>query len=174
MSFFNNKNNSKAYFNFKIGSSFEYSNKIWTVKKIFQYDWGEYKSIEYEVESLGEKAFLDIEQDDEMFMTFTNEIEMYKLENKLADKIKANEIPDKITYKYNEFIFDEASEGTCLDLQTKEKDNVYCIDFYDENDKFLISVEQWDEDEFTASYGKVIKKEDIIINENSNLRNRFI
>lgn len=169
----NKKDNSTNVLNLKIGDGFEYDQKFWIIIKSFEYNWGDYKSLEFELECFGEIAFLEVELEDEMYMTFSYELDFNYLDKYLSEKISSNNIPQNIKYNNKMFFFDEESEGTCLNLQTGENDKVFCIDFYDKNDVNLISIEQWGQDDFTASYGKRVYEQDFVFQDNSNTKNRF-
>jgi len=148
------------------GFVLEYDLKTWVVDAVFEYDWGDnYFSREYKLDSGDDSLFLHVEEDDELYLTVTRKIKVTMIEEDLPEYIEKNEkAPKKIHYKNKTFYLDgNENPGYFRDLSDQQKDWVELIswDYYDEDDKEYINVEQWGEREFEASAGHAIREFEI-------------
>lgn len=143
----------------------EYDLKTWVVKEAYEYDWGDnYFTREYKLDSGDDVIYLHVEYDDELYLSVTKKIKLLSIDEDLPEQIEKNERPPKkILYKNKTFYLDEESPGYFKDLSDPAKDWVELIswDYYDEEDKEIINIEQWGDREFDAAYGQVIKEYEI-------------
>jgi len=145
------------------GFVLEYDLKTWVVKEVYEYDWGDnYFSREYKIDSGDDILFLHVEKDDELDLTVTKKIKVTMIDEDLPEYLEEHEkAPKKIHYKGKKFYLDgNENPGYFKDLSDSQKDWVEFIswDYYDENDEEYINIEQWDEREFEASIGRVVKE----------------
>ena len=162
-------------FSMEIGDKFEFFYKTFTIKNIFDYQWEDSKSVEYEVEYSGMKKFFGVEDDWMLVVTYTEEINIDAIPGNIPQIIgSGNKIPKEIEYKGETFYLDDESAGICTNRVTGEKDEVLCWDYFTNNEAKVLSIEQWDEGEFTASYGHSIRESDIRIISSGDMTNRFL
>ena len=144
------------------GFVLEYDLKTWVVKEVYEYDWGDsYFTREYKLDSGDEVVYLHSEYDDELFLTVTKKVKILSIDEDLPDHIVEHERPPKkITYNGKIFYMDSESPGYFKNLSDQSKDWIEMIswDYYDDEDKEVINIEQWGEREFDAAYGKVVKE----------------
>ncbi len=148
------------------GFVFEYDMKTWIVKGVYEYDWGDnFFTREYKIDSGTEQMFLSVEDDDELEITITKKVKVRSVDEDLPEHIVQHERPPKklhyngVTY-YNE----SESPGYFHDTSNKDDDawdEFIAWDYYDNDDKLYICIEQWDDREFEASVGKVVEEYEI-------------
>jgi hypothetical protein len=141
------------------GFILDYDLKTWEVKEVYEYDWGNNNfTREYKLSDGESTLFLHIENDDELFITVQQKLKIRAIDEDLPEKIKKKEHPPK-KIEYNNIVFfrDSESAGYFKPVDKKEDDwdEVLSWDYYDEEEKFVLEIEQWGDDEFEASYGKV-------------------
>ena len=146
------------------GFIFEYDLKTWIVEEVYKYDWGdEFFSYEYKVSCENETKFLSVEEDDEVELIMSEKATIRKIHEDLPELLAAENAPKKLSFDGKEYFLEEESPGY-FSNQTKDKDNwveFICWDYISEDEKHVISVEQWGENEFEASTGIVLKEIDI-------------
>lgn len=146
-----------------IGWYVDYETKTWEVKDHYEYDWGkDFFTDEFKLVAIGtnETIYLHIEQDGDNTWecTLTNEFNISTMEEDVPAYIIANETaPRKIDYKGKTFFRAEESYGYFRSIQDEEWDEFVGWDYYDEAEKEILSIEQWDEKDFSAAYGKVVE-----------------
>mgnify|MGYP006275896451 CR=1 FL=1 len=139
---------------------FEYDLKTWKVEEVYKYDWGdEFFSFEYKVSTESETRFLSVEEDDELLLVMSQKANIRKINEDLPEKLAAENPPKKFEYDDKVYYLEEESPGYFCNL-TKEKNTwveFISWSYLSENEEELITVEQWDEKEFEASIGQIIK-----------------
>ncbi len=147
------------------GYIFDYDLKTWMVTGEYEYDWGdEYFTREYKIESGDDVCFLHVEEDDQVELTITKRVKMRSIDENLPEYILENEDPpNKLEYKGITYLKDERNPGYYRDVDAGEDDWSEFItwDYYDDDDKHVLSIEQWGEQEFEASAGKVVQEFEI-------------
>lgn len=146
------------------GFIFEYDLKTWIVEEVYKYDWGdEFFSFEYKVSCEDDTKFLSVEDDDELFLVMSEKTTIRKIHEDLPELLKAENPPKKLTFEGKEFYLEEESPGFFSNQTKDPKTWVEFIswDYIDDKEKEVICLEQWDENEFEASTGKVIKSIEI-------------
>ncbi len=148
-----------------IGFVFDYDLKSWMVKNIYQYDWGNNNySYEYLIESGDSQKFLSVSQEDGLELSVGEKVKLRKIDDSFADAItQNNRPPKKIFYDNKEFFFDEESAGYFNDVSAKSDswEEFVSWEYCDDDEDYLITIEQWDEREFDASYSKYIEEYEI-------------
>mgnify|MGYP006292889335 CR=1 FL=1 len=145
-----------------MGFIFEYDLKTWVVDAIYEYDWGDnFFSYEYKINSGDEIKYLHIEEDDELIITISDKIKPRAIDEDLPEFIEEHsKPPKKLIYQGMKFYFDKENPGYYHEVGKPDDNWVEFIswEYYDEQDKQVITIEQWDEKEFEASYGIIAKE----------------
>lgn len=147
------------------GFVFEYDLQNWVVKSVYNYDWGNNNfTKEYQVDNGKEVRYLSVEEDDELFLTFTQKIKIRTIDAELPEYILSKEKPPQhLIYETINFYLDSENPGYYND-PTKGKnvwEELIEWSYYDQEEKFALILEQWGEQDFEAAYGKIIKEFEI-------------
>jgi len=144
-----------------VGYIFDYDLSTWTVDEVFVYDWGnDFFSKEFQVNNSKYTAYLSVEQDDELEMAMTRKIKIRSIDENLPEYITSHKSPPpKITYQGIDLLLDKEAPGYCgkMDMPDEDWEEFISWDYYDKNEDFVLTIEQWDENTFEASFGKVVK-----------------
>jgi len=147
------------------GFVFDYNLKSWVVKEVYQYDWGKNVfSKEYKIDAGDETAFLSVSDEGELYLTLTNPIKIQLLGDGLREQIRKNEAaPDKLNYEGVTYYLDEDSAGYFNDITAKNPDweELVSYEYLNEDETLVLGISQWDERNFDAYAGKVIKPYEI-------------
>ena len=148
-----------------VGFVFEYDMKSWVVKNIYQYDWGHnHYSYEYLIDSGDETKFLSVDEDDGLELSIGNKVKVRKIDEDLPEEIsRNNKPPKKLHYDNKIFYLDEECPGFFNDLSSgkDEWDEFIAWEYYDDDEDYIITIEQWDDNEFEASYAKYVEEYEI-------------
>lgn len=170
--FFNKKEEKPSYdpTNLKItdlnkGFVFEYDLKNWLVEEAYEYDWGDNcYSREFKISDGAESLFLSVEDDDELYLSVSKKIKIRTIDEDLPETIEEKERPPKkIEYQGIKFYLEEESAGYFKNLADPDSkgDQVISWEYYDEDEQYILTIEQWGEFDFEASFGTVIKEIEI-------------
>ena len=144
------------------GFILEYDLKSWKVEEVYEYDWGNNNfSWEYLINSGDEKAFLSVSGDNDLNLTLTKQIKIRKLDEDLVDIItKTEKAPSKLFWENEKYFLDEDSAGYCKDHSNKSNtwDELISYDYFNEEEDKIISITQWDDRNFEAFAGIVLKE----------------
>ena len=145
-----------------VGFLVDYNLKSWEVKEVIEYDWGNNNySAEYKLDSGDDVIFVEVEDDDELFINVNKKIKIRSIDEDLPERIvKKERPPKKLTYKGTKFFKDDESYGYHKNRakKTDEWDELISWEYYDEEEKHMLCIEQWGDREFEASFGKVVKE----------------
>lgn len=147
-----------------VGCFFDYDLTTWEVKEEYEYDWGDEEfSREFKITNGKDTRFLSIDDGDELELIVSEKIKLRSIDATLYSYLvssKDPKPPSKITYDGKTFFMDEEAPGLFFDLSEDNEDGTEFISwtYYDENEAYSITIEQWEETSFDASYGKVIKE----------------
>lgn len=151
----------------RLGFVFDYNLESWIVKEEYEYDWGDNCfTREFKITNGDKTAYLHVEDDDEVKITISDKIKIRKIDEDLPEYIRSNgESRTKLVYNNKTYFLDKESPGFYRDVAKspdKNKDESWTEfiswDYYDESEKFAISIEQWGENEFDASVGEIIEE----------------
>lgn len=147
------------------GCLFEYDLKTWQVQEEYKYDWGDHCfSQEFKISSGKETLFLQVEDEDELELCLFQPVKIRKIDPDLPDHIIQNERPPKtLFYDNKKFYLDEESPGYFQNVTENKGSWTEMIswDYYDDDEDYCLSIEQWEERSFEASYGKYIEPYEI-------------
>lgn len=154
--------------NLEVGCVLEYDMRIFEVKEAYEYDWGDNCfSKEYKISDGTETLFFSVEEDNELELSMFETVKIRKIQEDLPEFIKGNKKPpNSIEYKGVKYILDEEAPGYFRDCRyPREKEDSWtefvCWDYYDDDEKKMLSLEQWGDESFEASTGIVIKEFEI-------------
>jgi len=146
----------------KAGFILDYDLKSWQVKEAYQYDWGNhYFTREFLLDSGDEVVYLHIDDNEELDLSISKKIKIRALDVDLPEYIlKHEQPPKKIVYEGKEYYLDRESPGYFSDEPDNEGSWAELIswDYYDKEECYMVTVEQWGDREFAASHGKMVKE----------------
>ncbi len=136
----------------------DYDGKSWEVTEEFEYDWGgNYFSYEFKLVSASETIFLSVEEDDEIECVVSQKLNFGKLDDSVEESIRKHERPPKrISFNGTEFFRESERPGYFRNVH-EDRDFIEFMswEYFDETEKFCLTIEQWGENEFEASFGIV-------------------
>ncbi|WP_299109276.1 DUF4178 domain-containing protein [uncultured Tenacibaculum sp.] len=145
------------------GYLLDYDLETWTVTKMSEYDWGDsHFSREFLIESKGKKCFLHIEEDDELIISLSEELKYRKLGPTVTDYIDTNGKPPKqIVHQDITYYLDEEAPGYYRNVENENWEELISFYYLDEDEEKCLTIEQWGEEDFEASIGKILKSYEI-------------
>ncbi len=146
----------------KPGYFLDYDLKTWTVKRYNVYDWGDgLITEEWELKSGNETCYLDREEDDEVEWALSHRLPFKKLDTdgSIAQAIKNNDDPpDEITYEGKTYYLEESSGGYFQRDGKGIGTEFLTWNFEVESGNEFINIEQWGENDFSASLGIYVEE----------------
>lgn len=135
------------------------------MKGVYKYDWGDnYFTREFKIENDKDTFFLNLEEDDELVLSISKKVRLVSIGDDLPDHIvRHQKPPSKIEYEGIIYLLENENPGYFNDPE-KDKDNwieLISWDYIDKSGEFVLCIEQWDEREFEASVGKIVKEFEI-------------
>jgi len=147
-----------------VGFVFEYDLSTWEVEAIYEYDWGDnYFTREFKISNGSKTRFLAIEEDDELEISITQKVKIRALDEDLLDTLQRNQQPPKkITYEGVTYYLENEAPGYFHDIAKGDNwEEFRSWDFEDSEGEKILCIEQWDEQEFEASIGIMVKEFEI-------------
>jgi len=144
------------------GFVFDYNMSTWTVEKTFEYDWGdEYFSKDHKITNGKDTYYLSVSDDDgEVEMSLLSKIKFSSLDGDLHTYIKLNEEPpSRISYEGESYSMDSGSAGFIRNGD--DWDEMMSWEYFNAKEDRVLCIEQFDENEFEASCGVVLKEYEI-------------
>ena len=142
----------------KLGYTFDYNLKTWIVEEVYHYKWGNnFKSKEYKIYSGDEEAYLEVEDDGILKILFSKNIE---IPLSSTDFIPYSDPTPTISYKGKIYSFNEKFNSEARNDEDNYWESFYLWDYYDNNGKEFISIENWD-GELEACHGYKVKELEI-------------
>jgi hypothetical protein len=142
------------------GFVLDYDMKSWVVREAYIYDWGgHYFTREYKLDSGDDSCYLHVDTNDDLSLTVSRKIKVRSIDEDLPEYIQQHEHPPKkVHYQGVTYLLDKESPGYFRDLADPDREEYWSElvswEYYDEQEKNFISVEQWGEREFEAAIGK--------------------
>ncbi len=143
------------------GFLLDYDLKSWEVKEEFEYDWGnEYFTYEYKLEAADETIFLYIEIDDEVVLTVSKKIPWGRLDEEVEESILEKQKPPKSIEMDGKTYYREGERPGFFKNVLSDADSEEFIswEYIDESEKFVLNIEQWEDNVFEASLGKYVEE----------------
>ena len=147
-----------------VGFIFDYDLSTWEIQEEYEYDWGDEEfSREFKIYNGKDTRFLSIEEDDELEIIISEKIKLRKIDATLYANLVSSadpKPPATIQYEGKAFFMDEEAAGYFRNLNDDEEEAEEFMSwtYYDENEEYSITIEQWEETSFEASHGKLIKE----------------
>lgn len=146
------------------GFVFDYDLKTWEVAEAYEYDWGgNHFSREFKITDGTDILFLEVEDDDELEVSVSQKIKIGSIDPDLGDRIvKKGKPPKELSYKGIVYFRDEESPGYFRNMKhDAQKDDSWseliAWSYYDEEEEKMLTIEQWGENQFEASFGHGIQ-----------------
>ena len=150
---------------FDQGFVFDYNLKSWVIKEVYQYDWGKNNfTSEYKIDAGNEVGFLSVADEGELYISFSKPIKIQQLGEGLREQIRKNErAPERLVYEGVTYYLDEDSAGYFNDKTkgTNDWEELVSFDYLDEEEKLCLNITQWDDHNFEASAGVMVKPYEI-------------
>jgi hypothetical protein len=150
--------------NLDVGFVFEYDLETWEVQACYEYDWGDnFFTQEFKIFNGTKTLFLSVEEDDEVYLSVCEKIRIRQLGDEIQQSLLNDQkAPVSFHYQGKKYFMDKEAPGFYNEV-AKGDEWVEFIswDYEDESGEFVVSIEQWDEQEFEASAGKRIKEFEI-------------
>lgn len=145
------------------GAIFEYDLRTFEVLETYTYDWGDEEfSKEYKVTDGNKTLFLSVEEDDELEISLSQKTKVRHIKEDLPEFIKQHETaPTSLTFEGRTYYLEGEYPGFFNDEKNDEWLEFITWEYYDESEENIISIEQWDENEFEASYGIIVAERNI-------------
>ncbi|WP_196889776.1 DUF4178 domain-containing protein [Aureivirga sp. CE67] len=168
--FFKKKENERHYdaLNIKVedldkGFIFDFNMKSWEVVEVYEYDWGNnFFTREFKISSHDETGYLGIEMDDELLITFSKKVPVRKIQNDLPDFIQRHDTaPRQLFYEGKNFFLDEISPGYFRNVENENWSEFREWSYEDDSEEYVLTVEQWGEHDFEASFGHYVNLREI-------------
>ncbi|MBB6459593.1 DUF4178 domain-containing protein [Flammeovirga kamogawensis] len=139
------------------GYVLDYDLQSWEVTEEFEYDWGDNDfSYEFKLESANDAVFLSIEDSDFLTGTISRKVKWGKLPDEVDDALETKgKPPKKIVFDGKVYYRDIKSVGYWRNIENKESAPYMVWEYYDDSEKYVLSLEQFDDEEFEASLGIV-------------------
>ncbi len=142
------------------GYLFDYDLRTWQVTAVHDYVYGKHSQArEWEVEHSNERCFLQCSSDDEVSWCFGTKINLHEITPDVRKSIIATEDPPKqVTLRGQQYHLEESGTGQFYQAQGKEAAEFIYWELIDAQDKRFVTIEQWDESDFTASLAERVER----------------
>ena len=142
------------------GSFVDYDLKTWEVSTVYEYDWGDnYFSDEFQLTTADETLYLNVEEDDELECTLASKINIHHIDGDIAEYILRNDSPPmKVVYEGETFFRQSENIGYFRNVENDKWSELISWSYYDKEQKKVLSIERWGEQEFEASIGRVAQE----------------
>ena len=142
------------------GYLFDYDMRTWQVLAVHDYVYGKHhKAREWEVEHSNERCFLQRSSDDEVSWCWGAKINLHEITPDVRKSIiDSDDPPNTITVRGQQYHLEESGTGLFYREQDKEAAEFIYWELIDAQDKHFITIEQWDETDFTASLATQVER----------------
>ena len=143
----------------ELGFVFDYNLSTWKVEEAYTYDWGNNVfSREYKINNGKEQLFLSVDTEDDLELTLSKRIRLGQIQEDILNTIgKKRETPSELHFENETYHFEEKAPGFWQETGNKEWEELESFEYYNEDGSKVLTIEQWDDDEFEASIGSHIK-----------------
>lgn len=143
----------------RVGFVLDYEGQSWEVTAFNLYDMGRRGKVEeWALTSAGETLFLERFEDDEVVWSLFRKIQLREIQGNVRQQILENEDPpDTLVYKGDQYHMNDSQQGYFLPNGEGPGEEFISWNYLDESGLKILSVEQWDEDEFDAVAGLFVK-----------------
>lgn len=144
----------------KKGAFLDYNLETWQVTAQYEYDWGnEYFTDEFQLKNIDQVYYLYLQEDDELQCQWLQKINPRQIDPQLTQHIKTHDVPpSEILYEGTRYFRGRESVGYFRNIENDNWEEFIVWVYYDEKDEKVMHIERWDEDEFEATVGIILKE----------------
>ena len=145
------------------GCYVDYDLTTWKVTAANLYDWDGEFTREWQLESSSKTVFLELEVDDEAFWSMSESIPYKSLDKKVQNVLAETGDPPK-TIVHEGVTYDQQTVSGGFFLRNGQEDKIakpqelLVWDFESRDGSKFLSIEQWGENDFSASTGRAVKE----------------
>lgn len=146
------------------GFVFEYDLEQWLVEGEYHYDWGnEHISQEFKVTNGTETYYMSVDKEDDLEIGLFEKLKLSAFDVDISGEIiKNHQPPFKLNYEGIAFTREGETPGYFKDGESGGSwEEMIAWNYYDQSEEYAITIEQWGERKFEASFGKIIKEHEI-------------
>ncbi len=144
------------------GYLLDYELKTWQAVEEYEYDWGnEVFSYEYKLVSSDDTIYLYVEDDE--VLSVSRKIKFAMLPDEVERELLASgKPPKKIVYNGRTYFRGKESMGFFKEVDDPGESVEFIVwPYEDETEKYILTIEQWGDEDFEASIGHYIKPSEI-------------
>ncbi len=137
------------------GFLLDYDFKTWEVVEEYEYDWGKnFFTHEFKLVCQDDSCFLSVVEGDELELYIVKKINIARLGATVEESIaKLKKPPRTLDYEGVTYLRSSEGPGHFRNIDDTEWYEFIAWDYYDETEEKVLTIEQWDEEEFEASAG---------------------
>lgn len=142
------------------GYLFDYDMRTWQVLAVHNYVYGKHhKATEWEVEHSNERCFLQCSRDDEVSWCWGAKINLHEITPDVRKSIiDTEDPPNTVTLQEQQYHLEESGTGLFYRQQGEDAAEFIYWELIDAQDKNFITIEQWGETDFTASFATHVER----------------
>lgn len=146
--------------NLETGYLLEFDLKVWEVKNVYEYDWGNnFFTVEYQLDNGEEVINLHVEEDDELELSVSRAKNVNAIDPNLRTHIvDSDTAPKQIVYDGKTYYLDDESPAGFRNLNESTWHDFVNYDYVTEDEKHFINIEQWAEGKVQAAVGTYHKE----------------
>jgi hypothetical protein len=144
----------------RTGFLLDYDFKTWEVVESYEYDWGDhFFSYEHKLLCEDDTCFLEIEEDDGLYLTLYKKINFSRLDDEVETHLEQHQKPPKkIHFEGKTFYRDSQSPGYFRNMNNDNWVEFISWTYYDDSEKYVLGISQWVDDSYEAAVGVVVKE----------------
>ncbi len=143
----------------KVGYLVDFDLKTWEVKSYNTYDFDGERAEEWELDCGDDRCFLERIEDDEIEWAITRKIALSDITEGVREHIRSHDDPPQtLTIAGQRFLAEGSGAGYYCKGGKGEREQMIFWDYTDSSGEKVLSIEQWDEDQFEASAGKYVEE----------------
>jgi hypothetical protein len=142
----------------RIGSFIDYDLRTWQVLAAYEYDWGnDFFADEFKIQEGKDTYYLYVEEDGDFYCTLNRQINVHDLpEDAIDTAIQKGTPPMRISFEGETYYRQGENIGYQRTHDQNEWSELVSWAYATKDEKKLMTIEQWGEEEFTASVGFVV------------------
>jgi Domain of unknown function (DUF4178) len=139
----------------RVGSFVDFDFKTWQIKEAYEYDWGNDNfADEFQIQEGKVILFLYTEEDGDLYCTLNQKINVHDLPEEVIDTILDKGTPPmRIAYEGETYYRQAENIGYQRSQGQNEWSELVSWSYSTKDEKKLMTIEQWGEEEFSASVG---------------------
>jgi hypothetical protein len=142
------------------GSFLDYDFKTWQVMAVYEYDWGDdFFADEFQI-ALPDKTtlYLYVEEDGDFYCTLNQKINVHDLGDEVVDGLtNQGKAPMRVQFEGNMYYRQAENVGYFRDAGNQNWTEMVSWSYSTKSEEKVLTIEQWGEEDFSASVGWVVK-----------------